>query len=55
MKSFIRKLVQTLDFLQNEEVVHCDLKPDNILIKYDNNKNDLEIKIVDFGSAIEYA
>jgi serine/threonine protein kinase len=35
MKLFVRKLVETLDFLQKEAVVHCDLKPDNVLIKYD--------------------
>jgi serine/threonine protein kinase len=33
MKEFVRKMVQTIDFLQQENVIHCDLKPDNVLIQ----------------------
>jgi len=52
MKSLISKMLITLDFLANEGVVHCDLKPDNILITVDKNQN-LDLKLIDFGSAID--
>jgi serine/threonine protein kinase len=35
--------------------VHSDIKPDNILIKYNTkNKNFENIKIIDFGSSYEH-
>ena len=38
-----------LDFLHSKNIIHCDLKPENIVI---NKKN--KIKIIDLGSAIKY-
>lgn len=31
-------------------VIHADLKPENIMIE-ENNKDDINIKIIDFGSS----
>ena len=31
-------------------IIHCDLKPDNILLKYENKSS---IKVIDFGSACQ--
>jgi len=53
MRSFIKEVVETLDFLSKQGVVHCDLKPDNILIRIDVGK--IEIKLIDFGSSIDYS
>lgn len=37
-------------FLYNNNIVHRDIKPDNILIKYEsNNKTNPIYKIADFG------
>lgn len=35
--------------LYNNQIVHRDIKPQNILITYDNNKNFESAKITDFG------
>lgn len=44
-KYIANQLINGLSFIHNY-IVHCDLKPENIII--DNNKN---IKIIDFGSS----
>ena len=52
LKQLLRGLIETLDLLQHHNIVHCDLKPDNILVSYDCKK--LDVKIIDFGSAFIY-
>ena len=32
LKSFVKKMAEVLDLLARFGVVHCDIKPDNILI-----------------------
>ncbi len=34
--------------LRDEGVIHCDLKPENVLLEPDSSGN---IKVIDFGSA----
>ncbi|KAI8331180.1 kinase-like domain-containing protein [Chlamydoabsidia padenii] len=46
--SVFTQLVDTLDYLHQENVIHGDVKPDNILLTKDNH-----IKLIDFGSAIK--
>lgn len=43
-----KSMILGIDFLHNNEIIHCDLKPENIVI---NNKN--QCKIIDLGSAIK--
>ena len=49
-------MLQALDALVKRDVVHCDLKSENILIKYNSQKKELkELKIIDFGAAFRYS
>ncbi len=50
LKDFIRMMAEVLDVLQENQVVHADLKPDNILIEFDGVKIS-GLKLIDFGSA----
>ena len=46
----LRQLNKTLKKLIERKIVHKDIKPDNILIKYkDGNKNIFDIKLTDYG------
>jgi dual specificity tyrosine-phosphorylation-regulated kinase 2/3/4 len=40
--------LKSLNFLQKHKIIHCDIKPENILLKK-NGKSD--IKLIDFGSS----
>ena len=52
LKQLLRKLLEVLDLLQHHRIIHCDLKPDNLLVAYDGHN--LSLKIIDFGSAFMY-
>lgn len=59
-KSFFKKLLEMLVFLNcKNEVIHCDIKPDNILLDYplnsdvDGKINFKTLKLIDFGSAFK--
>ena len=39
-------------YLKN--IIHKDLKPENIFIKYNKNKTDFIVKLGDFGLSREY-
>ncbi len=42
------QVLQALLFLHNKKVIHCDIKPENIVFKEEGKSG---IKLVDFGSA----
>jgi len=44
-----RQLLSAFDHLQLQQIVHCDIKPDNLLVESVNNQ--FHVKIIDFGSA----
>jgi serine/threonine protein kinase len=54
-KTFFKKMLQFLHFLNKNGIVHCDIKPDNILVEYDYDENASffikSVKMIDFGSA----
>ena len=43
------QIFKGIEFIHSIDIIHTDLKPENILI----NKKTFEIKIIDFGSALE--
>jgi dual specificity protein kinase YAK1 len=53
IRFIIKQILEAVYQLQRANLIHCDLKPENILLKIDkdNNRNDVIIKITDFGSA----
>lgn len=60
IKMFSRRILTGLDFIHKQNIIHCDIKPENIMIKlppsFDPNddtvnENDIIVKIIDFGSS----
>ncbi|ORZ11093.1 kinase-like domain-containing protein [Absidia repens] len=47
LRSIFTQLVRTLQYLHEEDIIHGDIKPDNILLTKTN-----QTKLIDFGSAI---
>ena len=49
----IKQLLQAVEQVHYLGIIHCDIKPENILvkIKLDKDKSDILIKLTDFGSA----
>ena len=43
-----RQMVEALVYLKRLGVVHCDIKPENILLE---SRDSLDVKLIDFGSA----
>ena len=44
MKSFLFQLLNGIKYIHSKNIIHCDIKPDNILVT-----NDFTLKICDFG------
>ena len=48
---FTSQMLSGLHYLHSNNIVHTDLKSNNILVDYDANIKKFNIKIIDFGSA----
>jgi dual specificity protein kinase YAK1 len=48
IRGMMKQLLGALDVLRDAHVVHCDIKPENILLCRDDS---FQVKLVDFGSA----
>jgi len=48
IRRFAVQLLQSLALLQKENIIHCDMKPENVLLKTSNKST---IKLIDFGSS----
>ncbi|XP_043517201.1 probable serine/threonine-protein kinase dyrk2 isoform X5 [Frieseomelitta varia] len=48
IRRFANSLVSCLKLLYREKIIHCDLKPENVLLK---QRGSSSIKVIDFGSS----
>jgi serine/threonine protein kinase len=55
IKQILRQILEGIDYIHLEGILHRDLKPQNILVNYNINLNEITIKIADFGLARTYS
>lgn len=48
------QVISRLEYLHEQNYIHRDLKPDNLLIDYNNNTNTNQIFLIDYGLAKKY-
>nr|CDP94796.1 BMA-MBK-2, isoform f [Brugia malayi] len=48
VRKFAHSMLQCLDLLNRNRLIHCDLKPENVLLKQQGRSG---IKVIDFGSS----
>mmetsp|Transcript_7822 Transcript_7822/g.11606 ORF Transcript_7822/g.11606 Transcript_7822/m.11606 type:complete len:677 (-) Transcript_7822:30-2060(-) len=48
IRRFAVQMLQSLSYLYKERIIHCDLKPENVLLKSPTKSG---IKVIDFGSS----
>jgi dual specificity tyrosine-phosphorylation-regulated kinase 2/3/4 len=48
IRRFANSMLKCLRLLQKENIIHCDLKPENVLLK---QRGSSSIKVIDFGSS----
>ena len=46
----IKKVIETL---YDAKVLHCDIKPENMMANFNEKDEDIHIKLIDFGFAVE--
>lgn len=53
--NIMKQVVQGMQFLHLNEIMHCDLKEANVMVARDQNWHDPEIVVIDFGLAYSFA
>lgn len=53
IKNISSQILNGLNYLHVSNIIHCDIKPENIMIKLPTNRNpgDFVIKLIDFGTS----
>lgn len=59
VKTIMSQILKGMEYIHNQKVIHCDIKPENIMVKLpasykedtDYNETEMKIKIIDFGSS----
>jgi len=55
LATLVVKIAETFDVLAEFGIVHCDIKPDNILVELTEAETDIaSVKLIDFGSAFQF-
>ncbi|XP_054274180.1 triple functional domain protein-like isoform X3 [Macrosteles quadrilineatus] len=49
IRDITHQLLSALEYLQRLQIVHCDIKPENLLVE--SHGSQFQLKVVDFGSA----
>ncbi|KAL4467046.1 hypothetical protein ABPG74_010643 [Tetrahymena malaccensis] len=58
MAQFISKVASALSLLSENKLIHCDIKPENILVNYKSEGDQKfcleQVALIDFGSVVSY-
>eukprot|EP00658_Telonema_sp_P-2_P059819 TRINITY_DN4891_c0_g1_i5.p1 TRINITY_DN4891_c0_g1~~TRINITY_DN4891_c0_g1_i5.p1 ORF type:complete len:462 (-),score=95.78 TRINITY_DN4891_c0_g1_i5:162-1547(-) len=46
-----KQLAEALLFLESRRIVHCDLKPDNVLFLNEDEVDNIQVQLIDFGTS----
>ena len=48
---FLIEIFESIDYLHSENIIHCDIKPENYVVIFDKKKNTIpHLKLIDFGN-----
>ncbi|KAG7910990.1 hypothetical protein KL906_001370 [Ogataea polymorpha] len=50
LKKFGKNILQGLAFVHQQSLIHCDMKPENLMLAY-TREHGFHVKIIDFGSS----
>jgi serine/threonine protein kinase len=53
IKSIMKQLLEILIEMESKNILHRDIKPDNIILKEKPNSNEIDVILIDFGLSCE--